>query len=210
MSRTDKDRPYWVRCNDATEGRHVVHHHEWAGRPIFASRLKRDENGKVVTEKRSVWIAGHKIYHYADGHVQTVPQNWYGRKQYAFYDKAELLHIIIEPSHYENREFPTYELVEVGRYPDECTIDRPREAWSRELHKLNDATCWVELETYVVKPWRHRPAKKDKHIYHSGARASELANNRNVAKTYNAGGDVEEFDWEDYIPRQQRHIGWWD
>lgn len=210
MSRTDKDRPYWVRCNDATEGRNVVHHHEWAGRPIFQSRLKRDENGKAVTTKRPVWVPPRKSYHYADGTVKVVPQTWYGMNNQSSYEESELLHVFYEPAHHENREFPAYEQVEVGRYPDECTIERPREPWSRERHTINDATCWVELETYVVKPWRHRPAKKDKRFYHSGARTSELINNRNLTKVYNAGEDVEEFDWEDYIPRQQRHMGWWD
>ena len=30
MSKTDKDRPYWVRCNDSTERRRIRHyHHDW-------------------------------------------------------------------------------------------------------------------------------------------------------------------------------------
>lgn len=209
MSRTDKDRPYWVRCNDPKqEGRNVVHNHELFGRPIYHSRVKKDANGEVVTETRPVWVPGRKIYHYADGHVQEVKETWYAKP--AFYDAAELLHVIYEPSGHVYREFPTYERVEVGHYPVTCTADRPRVPYRRNLDKIDDATCWVELEHYVVKPWRHRPTKKAKRAYHSGARANERDNSRLLAKTYNAGEDVEEFDWENGILRQQRHVGWWD
>lgn len=47
MSRTDKDRPYWVRSNDNTELRYDFHNHRIFGE----ERTHRTSNGKTLTVK---------------------------------------------------------------------------------------------------------------------------------------------------------------
>jgi len=46
MSRTDKDRPYWVRQND--DGTNTDHGHLKLGKTIYRTYYVYDENGKVV------------------------------------------------------------------------------------------------------------------------------------------------------------------
>ncbi len=207
MSRTRKDRPYWVRCNDASQaGRKVYHNHELAGTPSHAYRVKKDADGNVVTESRPVFQYAKKIYHYTDGHVQEVEYGWYGTAKSSFYE-GELDYVEHVPSRHVSKQFPVMEKYVVGFYSDHCTADRPRESifgvWEDP-----EILCWVELERWVSSPWRHRPNKKAKRNYHSSARNSEQSASRDVVKSYNSGEDVDE-NWEGFTTRQKRHVGWW-
>lgn len=47
MSRTDKDRPYWVRLND--DATTTYHDHDNLGEPVYHYRIVRDETGHAKT-----------------------------------------------------------------------------------------------------------------------------------------------------------------
>ena len=65
MSRTDKDRPYWVRLND--EGALTEHNHLVLGRKYYRTRVVRDKSGRpeyedVPVYREATYVAFHGIY----------------------------------------------------------------------------------------------------------------------------------------------------
>lgn len=65
MSRTDKDRPYWVKKND--DGTDTDHGHLELGKTIYKVKYVRDENGKVVHREEPQYYSASYIVQNVSG-----------------------------------------------------------------------------------------------------------------------------------------------
>lgn len=74
MSRTLKDRPYWVRANDPdSSGRSVIHRHDLFGEAIYRAVRIKDKDGNQVYEEKVIPGFGTKFLGYAPDTVVSLP-----------------------------------------------------------------------------------------------------------------------------------------
>lgn len=182
MSRTRKDRPYWVTINDPkTPDRVEDHDHTKFGNLVTRTRYIKDENGKQVYKT----VSSH-------GKIWYQKLNDAGIYVYAFGIRTD--------------QVRAWETIVVGNMAEHCTIDvsEARAHDSRDLLPCGHRIRWGY--------WKgdNRPSKKDRKPYHATYKTLErdaLINSRN---RYNAGYDLDDWDdYEVYATRTTNHRDWW-
>jgi hypothetical protein len=213
LSRTLKDRPFWVKLNDKNLPRIACHNHNDAGKPVYRSLPVKDESGNNVMETfTSYGFLGYKGYNLFERRykfyptweefVASVPDNhiFFEQRFYAQYGDVE-----------KNRV--KHESVLIGHKPTECTINdylpRSDKWYDNDLTNL----CYYTLKYYAghYRYCDHFPNKDERREYHSAARSNEHNAMRKLTKAANAGYDYEDEDlYEDvFMTRKRRHRGWW-
>lgn len=212
MSRTLKDRPYWVKVNDKSLSRTPCHDHEHAGEPLYRYLPVKDENGNEIMETfMSHGFLGYRFYKHYEGYklyptwdelVADIPANhiFFERRYYAQWGDVEKTRV-------------KRENVLIGYRPTECTIDDfvPR------VNKYYDNDT-INLCDHRLEGWAggyyycdHFPNKDERRAYHSAARSNERDAMRKLTKAINVGYDYEDEDFcEDvFFARTRRHRGYW-
>ena len=216
MSRTDKDRPYWVIMNDRTLG--TVEHHNHDLPRYGGGRFLVDKRGEytLVQDDEPQWFLRYK-----NGTPGMTPEQDkayrypYGYRPYLsrFYDPQPSGTLsLCEPVlrwYYEKPQHPEW----VGRTykevsdPSECDLGPyPSDRWKSHRYQ-----CTVEPYSHN-KPYRrwYAPGKDFRRIENGKDRTRKRAGMRNFVKEYNTHGEVEDT-WQDF---QHRHApvggGWWD
>lgn len=67
MSRTDKDRPYWVKVQDEGVETHSHHSNQWGRRSRYQTIKVYDDEGNPVMEEREVKLTAKRV-------IETVPR----------------------------------------------------------------------------------------------------------------------------------------
>jgi hypothetical protein len=213
MSRTLKDRPYWVKANDKSLSRTPSHNHEDAGKPVSRWLPVKDENGNNVMETYTYYgFLGYRAYNMFERRYKTYatweelvaerPENYVGfeKRFYAHYGDVEKTRV-------------KHESVIIGYKPTECTIDdyipRPNHYFDNDLISLCDHRVegWAGGYYYCD----HFPTNEERKDYHRKARSNENDALRKLTKAANAGYDYDAEDlYEDiFNARKRRHRGWW-
>jgi hypothetical protein len=227
MSRTDKDRPYWVIEN---EGTLTDHRHERFGQPITAYTYARDENGKRIKITEPSYMTAQSIMYRKQfprykfslavieeamrttvspyGHVysSTTTSIYMLRAMQRAYDPDKL--ILVGYRSYYKREVKV-----IGYIKDYCT----------EGEKTKDGKYWFRQDLPCTPDLaKTAPSRK---IYTKGlskrrASYSKARNGANrvtardalkgAAKAYNAGVEVDDFDESINLTAQHRHSMAWD
>ena len=212
MSRTLKDRPYWVKVNDKSLPRTPRHNHEEAGEPLYRYLPVKDENGNNVMETYTRrGFLGYRIYKHYEGYklyptwdelIADVPAEhiYYDRRFYAESGEIEATRI-------------KREKVLIGYRPTECTIDDYLPRVDKYYDNDTTSLCYHQVEGWAGGYYYcdHFPSKDERREYHSAARSNEKNALRKLAKAANAGYDYEGDDlYEDvFNARRRRHRGWW-
>lgn len=211
MSRTLKDRPYWVKVNDKNLARTPLHNHEDAGKPVYRNVTVKDDKGKPVRETYTyTGLLGYRIW-----------KRYEGYKLYSTW--AELLadsdeRVFLPPYYYELRGEKEgtrvkREVTLVGHRPTECTINdivpRPNHYWDNDTVILCDHRIegWSGGYYYCD----HYPNKAERKNYHHASRTNEKNALRKLTKAVYAEDDYADADfYEDVMnKRKTRHHGWW-
>jgi len=209
MSRTDKDKPYWVRANDArgTIQSDIWHRHDKAGRELRITARAKDENGRpltrdVVTEKR-VWaikLRGEGTLYYEK---LSDSDNILVNRQYDITYFGQVTREFV-------RKQPVYETISVGFYPTECDAHLPQKHGGgynrRDLY-----LCCPGLQYWANGYSYNRPRKFERQNHQASARRQERDVLKDAVNVYNSGdSDLWEDEWEAANTRQHRHNGYWD
>lgn len=203
MSRTFKDRPYWVRANDPMElGRRIKHDHARAGNPIYEWRTVLDEAGEPILEEHESEVTAFWVLVFPSGsrmRVDTYRETW-------TYSNTVMRYQVMK-----TKKFYSYkeEQVLVGYRPSECTeeISLTNEPWmaSKFTH-----LCTPEIG-YGYRWSRNRPRKAEKQAYHASARTQEKEALRAALRASQDDlNDMWGDEFEKARTRQQRHNGRWD
>lgn len=214
MSRTLKDRPYWVKVNDKSLSRTPCHDHENAGQPIYRYLPVKDENGNTVMETVTIENAflGYRTYNIYERRfkiyptwaefVAEVPDNriLFESRYYARYGSKEVTRV-------KNAS------VIIGYRPTVCTIDDSVPRANNYYDNDTIILCDHRLEGWAGGYYYcdHFPNKDERRQYHSAARSNERDAMRKLTKAANAGYDYEDEDFcEDvFFARTRRHRGYW-
>ena len=214
MSRTLKDRPYWVKVNDKSLSRTPRHNHEDAGQALYRRLPVKDENGNKVMEAHIIEHAflGYRAYNMYERRYKLFPtweefvaenpdnRIYVGRNYYAHYGEKEITRV-------------KHETVLIGYRPTVCTID---DYIPRVNHYFDNDT--ISLCEHRIEGWAggyyycdHFPNSEERKDYHRKARSNERDAMRKLTKAANAGYDYEDEDlYEDvFNARKRRHRGWW-
>lgn len=212
MSRTLKDRPYWVKANDKALARDEYHSHEIAGNPIYGSVEVKDENGETVMETYTVYgVTGYFIYDLFQG-FKTYP-DWESliKENPQHSDSARSRYTLIGDI---EKIRPKREQTIIGYYPDECTIDKPFKG-SKEYIFWN--TDEEYLCTHALCDWNdakwgsnERPSKKQRQDFHRSNRHIEKAYFRKVRNEADYDDVDDDMNEDVLLNRQHHHRGWWD
>lgn len=160
MSRTDKDRPYWVKVND--EGTVVHYHHSgWNSRRSRRSFKKVfDDEGNPVMETREVKLTAKRV-------IETVPRlkavpytkevpRWDSRSQSFYYTEWAGISAKIANPIYSEAE----RLIALGM-PDAMvtiridTVQKMEEVWPEPAEY-----CDLDLSPGNRRPWRNSCGKE--------------------------------------------------
>lgn len=203
MSRTDKDRPYWVQAQDNTLRTRERHDHDSFGRTY--SRLKVRGEKTLIEYGEHVWIQ-----RYSRQTPGMTPEEhkeahrWdYWRSPYFEVARGHLRWYFERRTRYEY----------VGRvetqvsYADYCTIDEFDLPYFRHEPKPCD-----RMLDYGYSYWNDRRGAEDRALYyHRPARRAARQAMHNYVGEYNTFGEVDDSAWQDY---QTRHVPWgggyWD
>lgn len=189
MSRTFKDRPYWVRIADPKEDRSIFHSHWHFGRTLRRKIRVRDENKQPVF-KEEIITTFKTVYEYSSWAGCTVPR----------YEEYKVI-----------RRTPVYKIVEIGEELDCCVVESSNIPQLSERvgyrHSRPDAyTCTWSLDEYA----RNRPGSRERKAWHAEKRAKERQPLMKALKAYNFGEDIDGYDDENLNTRVSRHNGWWN
>lgn len=211
MSHTDKDRPLWVKRNDASLLRYTHHNHLILGKPIVKRRRLLNEDGeqyKVTVTSKIVefdYIKAARAGYY-DQSLTTAERREFKR---TFRDD------LYSEFTYE-REIWAYEDVVIGYAAEACTEGQPV---NRDNRWWNDAElpCQPELtlEHGYYSGWHSRPGvqKVNRRIMRGGERVTKRDTLRSYAKEVNSNGlaedDLEQLN-DDHAPIGQRPKYWLD
>jgi len=217
MSRTTKDRPYWVRANDPSESRNADHNHVHLGEPHYINRPVLDEFGDRIydTVPQFVLAEEFKSSDYGFGFYTS-----YYLRNKTDAEREKILRLARlalsagkpkTPIHvgYSGVLRTVRELAYV--IPDHCTIDEPHDdkfGYSRSGY--SPQPCSYNLAHHVYSYYYNRPMVDEKRQYHATQRSRERAPLRAAVKYYNSGEDLDGYDHADLHGREHRHNGWWD
>lgn len=205
MSRTFKDRPYWVKNKDKTLNRRVSHEHEKAGAPVYESFPLLDENGEqVLKTKTHFGVVGYRFRRFG-----------FYQKDVVIKDRTEahdFLRSLLakEPEHrdgfnsltsHDIKDYVTYgdvtytykvtENLIVGYRPTECTIDSDlRTDWNH--YDPTKTLCYsehVEDRRRGCGCCTCKPSPVERKAFHTSKRAAEGVSLHKLVKEINNGYD---------------------
>lgn len=203
MSRTDKDRPWWVVKND-TAHKYTRHDHLHFGEPVYRTRALRDKDGKRIFEEEPILMTAHKMVHYYFGGSYGTPEGLRRAKR------------AISAGHPDEmidtgrtwRKYAT-ERVLIGYIADHCTAG--------ETVTENDRWGWLlpcTPDTPPEEKWWHHKDGSARHdfsqMYYRGKRRASRDTLRKTANAYNSGTDPEDYE-DDINPLtdHHKHGVWW-
>jgi hypothetical protein len=181
MSRTDKDRPYWVKQNDETLLRYIDHDHLNLGRTYYRDRIVRDENGKPVT--RTV-MRERRIFSW-----ERYFSNRNGGYTVETYEAIEVVR----------------ERVENFTYADHCTGDFRTQHGRYNQHATPEPPCTPQLTLGSWYGYDKAP-KSVKRGFNRTIRVAERAALREYAKGVNSNEDWDGLDDSDVELRVNAHV----
>lgn len=200
MSRTDKDRPYWVKMNDRSLGTVEEHDHIDRGYRNYYRTIVPGER-TLVPYGEPRWFLRH-----TDGTPgMTIEEDiearsssyYYGRFFDPMLTRGGRLRWYYE--HPQRYEYVGRVQVPVLISSGVCDIDViPRS--QREVWRKN---CSVEPLRHLQPRYRDTP---DKHSINRSYRRSEGPAMLKMVKEYNAEGEVDDSQWQDFNPH---HDGYW-
>ena len=207
MSRTLKDRPYWVRSNDlAHETVYEIHNHHRFGEPLYEWKNAKDSNGELVTKEETVEVPSSCVVVLPGGYRIQV-ESWREAWTYsnAIYVGRSYTTKVVKR--------PVTERVIVGYVTDECTIDEPYEDSKDNVYRWTSTArpCGHEIGYNFARRYysRNRPLPDEKHVYHSGSRGKERDALKRAQRAFNSGEDMWGDEYEAANTRLQRHVGYW-
>lgn len=215
MSRTDKDRPYWVRLND--EAHATWHDHEHLGEPVYHYRIVYDAEGYPETVEVPWTMSATDI-------VKGNPfARMEGRRYFPYENpgtnskllqQARELHgagrgdeqiICGYRTMYRKERYLAYVIA------DHCTEGEPIDG--RSSYYSGPLPCVPEF-TGAQRYEFLRNKSKSKHFYsrmhYSHERLIARDTLSRVAREYNTGYDVEDWDGSVGLTNQHRHSMMWD
>lgn len=210
MSRTRKDRPYWVMYNDRTLG--IVEKHNHTPRRYPYRKIIEFGERKLVPYGEFKWILRH-----TDGtpgmtvdedfyELRRFPYNIWKREELPMLSRSGRLRWYYEqPMRYEY--VGRVESDHDNRRNGECNIDQAR---TRDTHWYWN--CTIEPHWYKI-PWKkdYGPDKDDRKFDRHKRRQHTRRTLDNMVKEYNTTGDVDDSVW---LETTTRHTpfqgGWWD
>jgi hypothetical protein len=230
MSRTDKDMPYWVRLNN--EGTSTDHDHLRFGEVYYRAVPVLDDEGNPVMDTHEVFLSATQILgkeegnyylfgyssRYSVGYAHYVP--WSDRSYTTFYETAKVVKAALMAY---TRHTPD-EQIAIGFYSrprttpvvkyvvkDYCTAG---EKITDENKWVGEMPCTPRLSVqsgYSYHTWgmSNRKAAKSREVY-GGSRALKRATLGRIAKSWNSGEEVDDFDEVERLTDQHRHSMAWD
>lgn len=215
MSRTLKDRPYWVKTNDNALPLTEHHDHTHAGEPIMMSLPVKDEAGNLMYE---TVIRENVLLNYTF-------RDYYGVTSVFTTRTAALAYIERSPwtnfevdfyAVYGNKEVQQVKcaMTLVGYRPDECTIDKPRNGiYPWRSKNMAEYLCWKEVDVRLnggCPCCRHRPIKEQRRSFHASARRTEAIALHKLRGIANFDDEMlDHIDYENEVTtRQQRHMNY--
>ncbi|MGL4998009.1 MAG: hypothetical protein ACRC5T_03325 [Cetobacterium sp.] len=225
MSRTDKDRPYWVRVNDEASLTH--HDHTAFGRTYYRSVPVRDADGNPVYEDVPYRISARTIVeeglvNYMISRHFRIPEQFPSPESLSSSRRENIIreaiqyhgwglgyHQIIVGTRkvvkYERKEYTTLSY---------CTEGVPLAGPYDTYYSRNQRPCRPYLpyegkrEYYTSNMSRAKAAISKKRNGHSRAEARNTL--AQVAQRWNSGDDIEDYDNEKFLTAQHRHSMAWD
>ena len=217
MSRTDKDRPYWVKEND--EGFLTDHNHLLCGKEVYKRAYRRDEDGNFIYERRTHkriefnWASAEKR---GVTYEQAIAGYTKPLRRFQYASDLSLAEMQANNPTYgylfREREvdlgmYATYDMVLDFVYPDECTAGQKYEKGSYRFRSIKIPCTPMLGGSYNRYSYADGPRKDDRRIYNSGRRAYTRDVLRDYAKKWNSEIEIEE---TEYITERHRHgISWW-
>ena len=224
MSRTDKDAPYWVQA--FRDGR-ISHDHfyynigsRFTDVKIQKRVLNKDGTPKVKIVNRKVLLGYQVFSNYIDyiysRNATFVENNAKGKSQLNLLKLREPDFYVSD--YYENKEIelPVFETVVIGRYvepencSDELVIKEAQHHTSKRKHGEDVAFCDHSMPFWTYRRQYMSPNKPQRRKYHSEGRRIEQNRLTNLAKDYNSGEDLFEYDTIEFETRTKMHTDWWD
>jgi hypothetical protein len=230
MSRTRKDRPYWVRLNQ--DARYTDHNHEAFGRENISYRTVLDKNGAPITKTIEFYTSIYELARY--GTTSTIT----GATQLRYYTmrherpgtdkalwtvddaKARLAEAFSISDHTAlRRQVPYQRIVREERephvtsvMPDYCTEGVKL---SGSLPHWRELPCTPELGNGDPGYWGYaRDMSNAKKFYSRARYGRERASARTAlsktALNWNNGYEVEDWDTDTDLTSQHRHSMNWD
>jgi len=188
MSRTRKDRPYWVIANESNI---VSHNHLLFGKEVLGRSYVKDESGKPILEEVT---RTRRVFNYDHAAAVGVSYAHASRNMLKYYYLFEEEDFVITR--------PKTVYVTRFVYQDECT------AGDKSKRDNDDLPC------YRVPPhrgYRERFHRDLRDAYYASDRTAKKSVLSHMAKEWNSGEDVSES--EDAvvdITHQHRHgVLWW-
>lgn len=203
MSRTDKDRPWWVVNND-TAHKYTRHDHLHFGEPVYRTRRVLDKNGKPLIEEVPIIKRAFDMVHGPFGSYSGTP---------AAVQKAKRAIGAGRPNEMIDTGITwkkhVTERVLIGYIADHCTVgekvtEQDRWGWLLPCTPDHDPTD---------KWWHHKDgsARHDfSQTYYRGKRRASRDTLRKTANAYNSGTDPEDYE-DDINPLtdHHKHGVWW-
>ena len=195
MSRTDKDRPYWVRCNDVTLLRTIHHDHRVLGKVLYKKVAVLDENGDTIPFDVPIY---HDVFRdtAAQREGVTHAEACADYKKYAYLWRKE---------QFGSETYLEAEWVPYASYADHCTANEPlRHNRSSKSNDWDIKPC----RAHLIEDYRRGTITK----YYRQYRASQsrqkarLVQERYV-KEFNSNG-LEDFNDDDAQSHELPEI-WW-
>jgi hypothetical protein len=180
MSRTKKDRPYWVRANDKTEAREESHNHLNLGKARYKRIPVLDENDEPIMEERITTYNAfreHKAWRegvtYEEAIADMDKWGWLWKEQ-------------------EIARYTTVKTVQVVDYviADHCTINEPC------VRSGGHYNFQVPCSHHLAHQKWYPVHKNERKAYNNKQRTYSRNTLKNVIKEINSEGDF----FEDLTP----------
>lgn len=210
MSRTDKDRPYWVIQNDRTLG--TVEHHDHVYRHWRGYRITKRGERTLVPYGEPTWILRYSHQtpgmtpeeHETARYMGEFGRSWRPNPDFTS-SQGRLRWYYEQPMRYEWVGRITEPVEEFER----CTIDEPYQDWRRDKH--TSQPCTTEVPRHAVNTGWDYPKSWQRQEYHRQTRRAKRTAMRNFTVEYNTHGDVDDSTWQDFQTRNAPYNGgWWD
>jgi len=191
MSRTFKDRPFWVKSNDPSLRRSASHGHLRFGIPIYRRVPVKDENGNFVYNE----YLGYRLIERENAALKLGITDLY-----RVIDKPEFGFLFRKEPHIYTDGIK-YERVIVGYHPDHCTIAEPATSSSDISFGCH---YWFDINYSADMPKFYR---QQHHVKQRRAKRDSLVK---YVKEFNSNGLDDDFSYasdSSHDPRIKR--GWW-
>jgi len=222
MSRTDKDRPYWVKVN--AEGTAIDHDHLNFGREYYRDVYVKDKHGNLIYEDRPLYRTAYVIVHgplyawqrygysgirYVNPGSVTNSRTFFNEARKATGSGLPDKEILVGWYRAAKTERILYKTV-----ADHCTGAAPVVDWKRQKSVVEpyvEAPCTKALsEAQHESAWHNGGYRGyGVNMYHRSRRSEKRDMLKGVAKHYNAGFEVDDYDEVEKLTAPVRR-GWWD